>query len=261
MKTFKHKKTGEIATYKDGVFKQGRFCVEIGTEPSKEFWEEIIEIKPLYFINSFISNRNIINIPEGTIVIKDKNNNFISHPHTYFQVLSTEKELLNNHDWSIYSIIRISDGEIFTLGDKTNKGIINSINIDNRFSNHNKHIISLMINSTTGYRLDELKKLKLLFTTEDGIDIFEGDEYYPIHKGSYQKGNKSIARKTYEDSNYSNNDWILFGKKENADMYLILNKPCLSLNDIWDISNNKSSDDNYVIIDKRKLKDLVKSKL
>lgn len=44
---YKHKKTGEIATYKDGVLKSSRFCVEIGVEPSSEFWEEVKEIYPI----------------------------------------------------------------------------------------------------------------------------------------------------------------------------------------------------------------------
>ena len=40
-KVYKHRKTGELAYYKDGIFKQGRFCVEIGVEPSSEFWTEL----------------------------------------------------------------------------------------------------------------------------------------------------------------------------------------------------------------------------
>lgn len=40
-KTFKHKTNGTIAYYKDGVFRQGNCCVEIGCEPSEEFWEEL----------------------------------------------------------------------------------------------------------------------------------------------------------------------------------------------------------------------------
>ena len=46
-RTFKHKKTGHLGYYKDGVFRQGRFCIEIGVEPSIEFWEEVIENTPL----------------------------------------------------------------------------------------------------------------------------------------------------------------------------------------------------------------------
>lgn len=40
-KVYKHKKTGQIAYYKDGVFKQNNCSVEIGVEPSSEFWEEV----------------------------------------------------------------------------------------------------------------------------------------------------------------------------------------------------------------------------
>ena len=40
-KVFKHRKSGELAYYKDGVFKQNGCSVEIGVEPSSEFWEEI----------------------------------------------------------------------------------------------------------------------------------------------------------------------------------------------------------------------------
>jgi len=47
MKKFKHLKTGEIAIYQDGVLKSSGFCVEIGVEPSSEFWEEIIELTVL----------------------------------------------------------------------------------------------------------------------------------------------------------------------------------------------------------------------
>ena len=51
MKTFKHKKTGEIATYKDGVLTSSGFSVEIGVEPSSEFWDEITK-KDYEILNS-----------------------------------------------------------------------------------------------------------------------------------------------------------------------------------------------------------------
>ena len=40
-KILKHRKSGELAYYKDGIFKQGNCSVEIGVEPSSEFWVEI----------------------------------------------------------------------------------------------------------------------------------------------------------------------------------------------------------------------------
>lgn len=40
-KKFKHKITGEIITYKDGVIKSGTFVLDMGCEPSSEYWEEV----------------------------------------------------------------------------------------------------------------------------------------------------------------------------------------------------------------------------
>ena len=43
-KTYRHRKSGELAYYKDGIFKQGNCSVEIGVEPSSEFWNQILFI-------------------------------------------------------------------------------------------------------------------------------------------------------------------------------------------------------------------------
>ena len=43
-KIFKNRKSGELAYYKDGIFKQGNCSVEIGVEPSSEFWNQILFI-------------------------------------------------------------------------------------------------------------------------------------------------------------------------------------------------------------------------
>ena len=42
-KTYRHRKTGELAYYKDGIFKQNNCSVEIGVEPSSEFWERVFK--------------------------------------------------------------------------------------------------------------------------------------------------------------------------------------------------------------------------
>lgn len=39
-KVFKHRKTGEIAYYKDGILKSGNCSIEIGREPSSDIWEK-----------------------------------------------------------------------------------------------------------------------------------------------------------------------------------------------------------------------------
>lgn len=46
MKHFQHKKTKEIVTYEDGVLRTNQFCIELGVEPSAEFWEELKDKYP-----------------------------------------------------------------------------------------------------------------------------------------------------------------------------------------------------------------------
>ena len=42
-KTYRHRKTGELAYYKDGIIKVGNYSIETGVEPSSKFWEEVKE--------------------------------------------------------------------------------------------------------------------------------------------------------------------------------------------------------------------------
>jgi hypothetical protein len=63
-----------------------------------------------------------------------------------------------------------------------------------------------------------------LFTTEDGVDIFKGDSYY------LASNDFCICYCSF----YSKPDlaYKLFSTKEKAEEYILLNKPCLSLNDV-----------------------------
>jgi hypothetical protein len=215
-KKFKHKKTGETATYQDGILKSSGFCVEIGVEPSNEFWEEVVERE--------------------------------------WKILDTM--ISDDLEQSISSVKRLSDGEIFTIGDELTEGTILRFSLSdyndgiyagtNRVSGNNIH-------SYYGLPLDKWVKYKQpLFTTEDGVNIYEGDRAYTIDPGYKIGYSGKLKYKPIQ---------TVFSTKEAAENYIICNKPCLSFNDAWNISNNKSSDNHYVIIDKRKLKELVKSKI
>lgn len=103
---------------------------------------------------------------------------------------------------------------------------------------------------------------ELLFTTEDGVDIFEGDIVYSIFKD--YSSSKIYIIKTPNfggEGELTHNDFFNFSTKKAAENYILVNKPILSFNDVWNISNNKSSDNKFVIISKTKLRNLVKSKL
>ena len=151
---FKHKKTGEIISYKDGVIKSGSFIFELGCEPSKEYWEEVVE-KPV------------------------------------------------------------------------------------------------------------------LFTTEDGVSIKEGDNYWFIWvKGKYLPNYQTFYHPYFvenvaklDSDEYWSENARFFSTKKAAENYIICNKPCLSFNDVWNIGDSKSSDNDCIVISKKQLKELVKAKI
>lgn len=303
---FKHRKTGEIAYYKDGVFKQGRFAVEIGYEPSKEYWEEIIE------------NRNPLNLEVGktyTVLYKHYPSNLIKvkitrfttmgHPWGEFEngsngivtdcykVIQEPKKEYEILDWSyghnhelitknpdgtakeyrIYSIRRVSDGRVFNVGDKvknffTDKrtGTINyfkfveDIKTDvigmKAYSFNIGKLFACVDNNIGTHLISELEHSSVLFITEDGIEVREGDKYFYVDEQcEIFVSHKAIST--------SGQDPILkyFSTEKAALNYIKYNKPVLSYNDIWNSTTNKSSDTLYIVISKKQLTDLVKSKL
>jgi hypothetical protein len=93
----------------------------------------------------------------------------------------------------------------------------------------------------------QLEKAKeVLFTTEDGVGIHEGDTYYTLEPDNnwflYYSGAASCGSGKRTIAKY-------FSTKEAGEDWLILNKPCLSLYDV------------VVSHDLRQLRELVKSKL
>lgn len=76
------------------------------------------------------------------------------------------------------------------------------------------------------------KKVEKLFTTEDGVDIYENDKYFPIHKRYLDKGPDCIAQKEFKDCIYTHEDFIKFSTKQKAEEYIYLNKPRFSFKDM-----------------------------
>ena len=145
-----------------------------------EFWEEVIEKD--YEILSFISNKKHGN---PGFIVGIKNNMSVMGNHNI-------KEYIEDIDdwWNIYSVKRLSDGEVFTVGDRINHY---GEYAKNEFSTKTytlKKIYFIEENTLTfyvgkGFNLGAISasKYKLpLFTTEDGIQIFKGDECWAINK-------------------------------------------------------------------------------
>ena len=202
------------------------------------------------------NNSNLFNI---TIAVNSKYS-IVNYPEFWELQIEKDYEILdkeytpgycyhgnkNPNQWKIKSIKRLSDNEIFTIGDKIKlvegKDIIeiNIININNNTINFNWY----------ENRLDSFKKVKQpLFKTEDDIELYENNKYYIVAKSlNISVNDEGIITKLFKPSER----YLYFSTKEKAEEYIINNKPCLSLNDIKSILNQKYN---------TKFTELVKSKI
>lgn len=128
---FKHKVTGEIATYHDGILQSAGISVELGNPPGSQFWDELHEEKkeePKEW--DILEFRTSTDAGTSWSLTKKMSNGL------YLADLWTEETkpvyipgasldyMLN--EWSIdmqdicliHKVQRLSDGAIFTVGDK-----------------------------------------------------------------------------------------------------------------------------------------------
>ena len=275
-------KLGTIRKYEGNVWSDSNEFTSpiINPENYPEFWELVVEYpigtkvhnsqtnttytkkedgwyKPSEktgYNDEMIIKSHYINIIEDKVVEKD---------YEILSYITIESELIKYKDLDInddlncdkylkiHSVKRLSDGEIFIIGD------IIDTRVDNKYK---QEILEISIkNNTIVFRtklgfviLSVAKKVKQpLFTTEDGVDIFEGDTYYKVVNESFQllimerapKG-KSLRSK-------------VFSTKEKAEEYILMNKPVLSLNDIKNLNREYETIDRLML----KIKNLVKLKI
>jgi hypothetical protein len=143
----------------------------------------------------------------------------------------SEEEMLKDTTMTINSVKRLSDGEVFQVGEifynqwntkseiKDFRIILNFIDI--QFYKDGQNF---------GITLKDIKKLSLLLITEDGVDVYAGDTIYYLHKEHLGTVSEMKPGETYDRR--VKERLVYFAKKENAEKYRIENKPCLSLNDI-----------------------------
>ena len=133
--------------------------------------------------------------------------------------------------------------EIFTIGDKTNNGTISKFEIDSNgvrvFFEEKPKNYHVSLNS-----IKHIKKP--LFTTEDGVEIFEGDSFTLISLIDIEEStvdSEVIMKpydiwekcKFYELITGNSKNFLPFSTKKAAENYVKMNKPCLSLQEIKDV--------------------------
>jgi hypothetical protein len=200
------------------------YGVQFGRYP--EYWEELVQKD--YEILSFRAST-------GLLRIKDYDGLFQANGDVRRD--NTTEQYLLKEGWNIYSVKRLSDGEVFCLGDicfptstPSNKLPISEIwftqSGDLRLSSDN---YTMSIGGLTKY-----EEPKVLFTTTDGVNIFKNQPYYGVYTKTFQLEYLEEGI-DYELSNDDFDEtYITFSTKEKAQEYILMNKPVLSLNDLLD---------------------------
>jgi len=107
---------------------------------------------------------------------------------------------------------------------------------------------------------------KPLFVTEDGVDIFDGNSVYRVDKDFNLIRFQQWRRHFGEEGKPLSGNKMFYSEKE-AENYIFLNKPCLSLNDIAPFCEHiyvpsfPGHSYDYTKIDSTKLEQLVKDKI
>ena len=185
-------------------------------EENPEFWEEIIEKD--YEILSFkeIASKHHI----------------ITKSTDGFGYQGREENFLKSNDWQIHSVKRLSDGEIFTLGDKVDSDIRGFIITKLRIIGSTICVNGNGCQSSLAY-LKPVKKP--LFTTFDNVDIFEGDELHSVHKISLVLNCGDYFLGTCHKDFTPNNNYIYFSTKQAAQDYINSKKVLFTTEDGVDI--------------------------
>lgn len=200
-------------------------CLSIVANPENypEFWQKVVEKD--YEILSF---KNI-----------DNNLIYDKYQEIYKNNISIRQINYCLEFYKIHSVKRLSDGEIFTIGDIVKcedcKGKITSLEtydndiylsgIDNKIP-----FGFTLCNALDCFEIPQKIK-QSLFTTKDGVDIFENDLVTTICSKTLviQYLWKVTEKELYQ---LKTRNIICFSTKEKAKEYILMNKPCLSINDI-----------------------------
>ncbi len=234
-------KLGEIVKEVDTI--KGR-TPGFGIVPDKhvydypEYWREVIEDD--WKILTFKEREGVRcwNLVNGVYKIK------CNRVESSFMLSEMLEAMKTNKNLYIHTVKRLSDGEIFTIGDTVehvdsniDKGVIVKLKIVESYIPGYigvDFIGSYKGESEYGFYncLKVLKKSRvLLFTTEDGVDIYENDECWnclvePTEYNSFMLGKTNWSNKhPYNYAKY-------FSTKEKAEEYIELNIPKYSYNDI-----------------------------
>lgn len=256
MKKYKHKKTGNIAFLENPFYRLEQNSAAIIPKyliENSNDWEEVIE-KDFEILKLSLRGD-----------VKAVVDNKVCHTYSSITLISVEKAL--EIDYKIHSVHRKSDGEVFTIEDKVKLYHHNqdAQKITNFELVNNQIKLNFECKQCTVLLQNAKKEIVKtpLFTSADGFQIFNNNKYFELYdfNGYNERISERIAVKDGdEDYNCGQAKWY-FSTKEAAENYRILNKPCLSINDIATIYTSAKHTSHPQYPQAEKLRNLVKSKL
>lgn len=225
------------------------YLLPADVENNPEFFEEIVEKE--YEVLSLKADE----CPEFTFVLRE--NGLYSTKGKGSQTL----ESLLHFSWKINSIRRLSDNEVFSIGDLVIDKKL-GMKIPKKITKIRVIGDAIAINGGEFQTaLDRIEKAKpVLFITEDNVEVFEGEDYLAIDPKDL-----SIVL-SVADQESLNSSWLKFSSKEKAQEWIVLNKPVLSINDVLNFLEHKTLKpvwnwDKTTPSFIRDIKELVKSRL
>lgn len=235
MKTFKNKVTGEVVSkynethYQDSssALVHKRFIVNSCD------WEEVVREKRYEILSFSYDNQ----WGEGNVAKLGEDGNYsLESGHTKWELhslLAVGWSVKSGHV-KIHSVKRLSDGEIFTIGDKAKDGKYGTVDIISNLRENNNSIYVSVENLSWGQDIEDILLIKPLYTTYDGVERFEfSGEHWVINDDyAYYLFTCNLHLK-YLD----NRTWKLFSTEEKALEYLesIKPKPLFTTEDGKDI--------------------------
>jgi len=278
MKTFKHKNNGSTMTYKDGCMKIENLVIE--GEPNLNYWEEVLDKE--WEILSLSCNGIILHYEGETCVkrtdkikasytydkkdILGRNGTFI---HSVKRLLDGEVftigdnvknanhtsnilEIFIKDDKLLYSTKFTNCANILTNCNKIKQPLFITEDGYDIFEGDSVYILNFEYKVVTyipfcpnlplldNYRvfknLDNLNKYTS-YTTAEGNIIREGQVFYIYNNVKFKCEETSYGH--FKNEKY---DGKRFKTKEEVEQIILMNKPCLSLNDllsVWGTCNTK----------------------
>jgi hypothetical protein len=152
------------------------------------------------------------------------------------------KQWTNEHghvcaNTDIDSVRRLSDGEVFAVGNKINFETdtykpIEKFTIENHPIKYNCQAILAWNGNVFMYEISSwIKSKPILFTTEDGKPIYEGDACYIVFDSDWSVS----PMRSFSNAPHGKINYKAFSTEAAAKEYVLMNKPKFSIQGIIDL--------------------------